>query len=378
MAARIDLRSDTVTRPTDEMRQAMAGPTSATIALATTRPSTGCRTEWPNWPAARPRCISRRGRCARRSHCTRSSGRAGWSSARRPRTSAAWSCTPAAVLSGVTFRQLAGRTGMLAPGQVAAALAARLTTSPSSTWSRSRTPIRSAAASRSRPPSPGGRQVCADAGVPLYLDGARIFNACAVTGATIAEYATSVDAMMFCLSKGLGAPIGSMLVGDADFIRDARRLKMLFGAAWRQAGIMAAAGLIALDDGPKSAARGSRECASARRGRRRAAARCIDPGVAAEPTSSSWTWRARAGRRAEWAARLEEAGLLVTITAGKVRMLTHRDVDADDIAGRSRPGGGSRKAGNEVRFRAMPVSVITAGMAQIPHWRLSLPLPDLP
>ena len=92
--------------------------------------------------------------------------------------------------------------------------------------------------------------VCADAGVPLYLDGARIFNACAVAGVPVADYAGAVGSMMFCLSKGLGAPIGSLLVGDQEFIREARRLKILFGGAWRQAGIMAAAGLIALDEGP--------------------------------------------------------------------------------------------------------------------------------
>src|SRR6202034_1056402 len=93
-------------------------------------------------------------------------------------------------------------------------------------------------------------KVCAGWGTPLYLDGARIFNACAVTGTTVADYAGHVDALMFCLSKGLGAPIGSMLAGDREFIREARRLKILFGGAWRQAGIMAAAGLIALQDGP--------------------------------------------------------------------------------------------------------------------------------
>ena len=70
-------------------------------------------------------------------------------------------------------------------------------------------------------PSPA----CAPTGdTPLYLDGARIFNACVVTGATVAEYAAEVDAMMFCLSKGLGAPIGSLLVGDTEFIREARLL----------------------------------------------------------------------------------------------------------------------------------------------------------
>src|SRR5262249_1603032 len=93
-------------------------------------------------------------------------------------------------------------------------------------------------------------KACEASAVPLYLDGARIFNACAVSGATIADYAAQVTAMMFCLSKGLGAPIGSMLVGDSDFIREARRVKILFGAACRQAGVMAAGGLVALAEGP--------------------------------------------------------------------------------------------------------------------------------
>ena len=65
-------------------------------------------------------------------------------------------------------------------------------------------------------------KVCADQGLPLYLDGARIFNACTVAGVAVAEYAAHADAMMFCLSKGLGAPIGSILVGEAEFIRGAR------------------------------------------------------------------------------------------------------------------------------------------------------------
>ena len=57
-----------------------------------------------------------------------------------------------------------------------------------------------------------------------------------MTGATVADYAGHVDALMFCLSKGLGAPIGSLLAGDREFIREARRLKILLGAAWRRLG----------------------------------------------------------------------------------------------------------------------------------------------
>src|SRR5262249_61720115 len=98
--------------------------------------------------------------------------------------------------------------------------------------------------------------VCAGRGVPLYLDGARIFNACAVTGADVSQYAAQASALMFCLSKGLGAPIGSMLAGDAEFIGEARRLKRLLRAGGRQAGVMAGAGPLALAAGPGRPARG--------------------------------------------------------------------------------------------------------------------------
>src|SRR5919108_288883 len=94
------------------------------------------------------------------------------------------------------------------------------------------------------------RKVADERAIPVYLDGARVFNACAVSGVDVSEYAAEADALMFALSKGLGAPIGSVLCGPSDLIEEARRLKILFGGAWRQAGIMAAAGLVALEQGP--------------------------------------------------------------------------------------------------------------------------------
>src|SRR5207247_10003227 len=96
----------------------------------------------------------------------------------------------------------------------------------------------------------GSAKAWQEAGVPLYLDGARIFNASVASGTPVREYGAEADALMFCLSKGLGAPIGSVLCGDTEFIREARRAKILFGGAWRQAGILAAAGLVALEEGP--------------------------------------------------------------------------------------------------------------------------------
>jgi threonine aldolase len=95
------------------------------------------------------------------------------------------------------------------------------------------------------------RKVADEAGVPVHLDGARIFNAAVASGVDASEIAAEATTMMFCLSKGLGAPIGSVLCGPADMAREARRLKILYGGAWRQAGVVAAAGLIALEEGTK-------------------------------------------------------------------------------------------------------------------------------
>src|SRR5205085_10889092 len=97
----------------------------------------------------------------------------------------------------------------------------------------------------------GIRKVADDFGVPVHMDGARIFNAAAAAEVGVAEFSREVDTLMFCVSKGLGAPIGSLVCASGEQIVEARRLKILFGGAWRQAGIMAAAGLIALAEGPR-------------------------------------------------------------------------------------------------------------------------------
>jgi len=84
-------------------------------------------------------------------------------------------------------------------------------------------------------------------GVALHLDGARLFNASAKTGVSVAEYAAAFDTVSFCLSKGLGAPVGSMVVSDAARIHKLRRLRKVFGGGMRQVGILAAAGIYALE-----------------------------------------------------------------------------------------------------------------------------------
>ena len=89
------------------------------------------------------------------------------------------------------------------------------------------------------------------AGIPVHLDGARIFNASVALGKPVAEITKKFDSVMFCLSKGLGAPVGSLLVGSKKFIEQARIYRKALGGGMRQAGVLAAAGLIALEEGPK-------------------------------------------------------------------------------------------------------------------------------
>ncbi|MBI3990254.1 MAG: low-specificity L-threonine aldolase [candidate division NC10 bacterium] len=89
--------------------------------------------------------------------------------------------------------------------------------------------------------------VAREAGIPMHLDGARIFNAAVAAGVPAAEFAACADSVTFCLSKGLSAPVGSLLVGRASFIERARRFRKMVGGGMRQAGVLAAAGIVALE-----------------------------------------------------------------------------------------------------------------------------------
>ncbi|QBD77893.1 low-specificity L-threonine aldolase [Ktedonosporobacter rubrisoli] len=97
-------------------------------------------------------------------------------------------------------------------------------------------------------------------GVAVHIDGARIFNAAIALGVPVHELARPVDSLMFCLSKGLSAPVGSMLVGNKEFIRQATRVRKLLGGGMRQAGVLAAAGIIALEQMVERLAEDHKHC----------------------------------------------------------------------------------------------------------------------
>ena len=85
--------------------------------------------------------------------------------------------------------------------------------------------------------------------IPMHMDGARIFNAAVGLGVDVREFTEHVDSIMFCLSKGLSAPIGSIVAGNRAFVQRAKRARKLLGGGWRQAGVIAAAGIVALEKG---------------------------------------------------------------------------------------------------------------------------------
>lgn len=91
-------------------------------------------------------------------------------------------------------------------------------------------------------------KVCRNNGLKFHLDGARLFNALVETSETPADYGKLFDSISICISKGLGAPVGSVLIGDQDFIRRARRIRKVFGGGMRQAGYLAAACIYAIDN----------------------------------------------------------------------------------------------------------------------------------
>ena len=90
--------------------------------------------------------------------------------------------------------------------------------------------------------------LCRKAGIPVHIDGSRIFNASVASGVPPVEYGKTCQSLMFCLSKGLGAPVGSVVVGSRDFIEEAKSVGLRIGGGMRQAGVLAAAGIVSLNE----------------------------------------------------------------------------------------------------------------------------------
>jgi threonine aldolase len=163
-------------------------------------------------------------------------------------------------------------------------------------------------------------------GLALHLDGARIFNALVATGQRSQDYGQLFDSISVCLSKGLGTPVGSVLLGSQEFINGCKRLRKLFGGGWRQAGYLAAAGLFALEHNVARLADDHRRAAQLAEALRPL------PFVAEilAPETNLLIFRLDESRLtvADFLARLEAQGIKASGFGGSwVRFVTHLDVD---------------------------------------------------
>lgn len=165
----------------------------------------------------------------------------------------------------------------------------------------------------------------------VHLDGARLFNAVVQSGATASEICRGADTVSFCLSKGLGAPIGSILGGDKNTIREARRVRTRLGGAWRQAGIMAAGALFALRNNVERLGDDHRRTGQLRKlleetGAYRATHEAQTNILYVEPT------HAKIPGGLELEKLLRTHGILVNATGPRsIRFVTHLDVDDEGI-----------------------------------------------
>lgn len=161
-------------------------------------------------------------------------------------------------------------------------------------------------------------------GIPVHLDGARLFNAAVATGIPVKEYARNALTVQICLSKGLAAPVGSVIAGPRGWIADARRWRKRLGGGMRQAGIIAAAGLVALDTMV------DRLAEDHARARFLAEQLAEMPGVELDPSTVETniviiTLKKMAA--AEFVEEMRKLGvLIISINSRKVRFTTHKDV----------------------------------------------------
>ena len=166
-------------------------------------------------------------------------------------------------------------------------------------------------------------------GLETHLDGARLFNAAAYLGVPARQLAEGFDSVYICLSKGLGAPVGSLLTGRRDFVEKARKYRKMLGGGWRQAGVLAAAGLLALTDMPAKLAQ---DHANARR---LAEGLAKLPGIELDLTrvqTNILFVTVKGLSIFEVAARLGERGVLVSPgSEQRMRLVTHHQVSAEDV-----------------------------------------------
>lgn len=326
----IDLRSDTVTRPTAKMRAAMAAAEVGDDVYG----------EDPTVNRLEERAAELFGREAGLFVPTGSMGnqvaihlhtRSGQEAVCEARAHVLdWEIGMAAAFSGCTLRPVWAERGILTWEQVQGAVY-REVKFHSSTGLICIENSHMAAGGTVMPVGTA-REICDGAhemGLKVHLDGARVFNAAVALGVSVRELTSGFDTVMFCLSKGLGAPVGSMLVGRAEAMARSRVIRKALGGGMRQAGVLAAAGLIAMEE------------MAGRLGEDHAHARLLAAAVAGKDaaeidmetvqTNIVIFKLRKGGDAAEFCSALKEKGVLAGALAPRVvRFVTHFDVGRED------------------------------------------------
>lgn len=248
----IDLRSDTVTRPCAEMRQAMAEAEvgddvfmeDPTVNRLQDRAAEifGCEAALfvPSGSMGNLCCLIAHTRPGQEAICEEKGHIYNYEMAAM------------CAVGGVLPRVISAEDGIMTWEQIARAIRPKI-------YSRSQTALVSLENTHNMAggtvyPTRLAHEICDrahEAGLAVHLDGSRIFNAATYLREDVAEITRKFDSVQFCLSKGLGAPVGSVVVGSKTFIERCRSIRKMLGGGMRQAGILAAAGLIALEKGPK-------------------------------------------------------------------------------------------------------------------------------
>jgi len=320
----VDLRSDTVTRPTPAMRAAIAAAEVGDDVFGDDPTTNALQSRVAQLFAKEDALFMASGTqsnlCALLAHCGRGDEYIVGQLAHTYR----YEGGGAAVLGGIQPQPLANAPdGTLALDEIAAAIkpddahfARSRLLALENTWNGNVLPAGYAEAAC---------ELAHARGLATHLDGARIFNASVASGVSVAELARSFDSVSVCFSKGLGAPLGSMLVGSKALIARAHRARKMLGGGMRQIGLMAAAADFALTHHVERLADDHVQA------RRLADGLTALPGVTVTPPQTNIVFAQVAdGRGAALLAHLKARGVLATGLIG-LRFVTHRDVDADDI-----------------------------------------------
>jgi threonine aldolase len=237
----------------------------------------------------------------------------------------------AATVGGIQLRPLAGSRGVLAPRQIEAAVRPRDDAHQPPTAAVAFEDTHNRHGGAVWPPEDLRRasDAARGQGLAVHLDGARIFNAALASGVPARELADCADTVSFCLSKGLGCPVGSLLTGDEEAIAAARRWRKMLGGGMRQAGIIAAAGLVALDTMIDRLAEDHVNASNLALGLARI------PGLDSQPDlvrTNIVLVRTPGLPAAELVAACRSRGLLFLATGREqLRLVTHQGVDAGDV-----------------------------------------------